>query len=187
MNHKQVAERILNAVGRDNIQGAAHCATRLRLVLKDTGVIDQEALDNDPDLKGTFEAAGQYQIIVGPGDVNTVYEEFIKLTGISEASTADLKEIAGSQKKQNPVMALVKLLSDIFVPLIPALVAGGLLMALNNALTAEHLFATKSLVEMFPMWKGFADIVNTMSAAPFTFMPILIGYSATKGLAEIHI
>ena len=92
MNHKQVAERILNAVGRDNIQGAAHCATRLRLVLKDTGVIDQEALDNDPDLKGTFEAAGQYQIIVGPGDVNTVYEEFIKLTGISEASTADLKE-----------------------------------------------------------------------------------------------
>ena len=62
MNHKQVAERILNAVGRDNIQGAAHCATRLRLVLKDTGVIDQEALDNDPDLKGTFEAAGQYQI-----------------------------------------------------------------------------------------------------------------------------
>lgn len=180
MNHKQVAERILNAVGRDNIQGAAHCATRLRLVLKDTGVIDQEALDNDPDLKGTFEAAGQYQIIVGPGDVNTVYEEFIKLTGISEASTADLKEIAGSQKKQNPVMALVKLLSDIFVPLIPALVAGGLLMALNNALTAEHLFATKSLVEMFPMWKGFADIVNTMSAAPFTFMPILIGYSATK-------
>ncbi|WP_374285738.1 sucrose-specific PTS transporter subunit IIBC [Lactococcus sp.] len=180
MNHKQVAERIISAVGRENVLAAAHCATRLRLVLKNSGAINQEALDNDPDLKGTFEAAGQYQIIVGPGDVNTVYDEFVKLTGISEASTADLKEIAANQKKQNPLMALVKLLSDIFVPLIPALVAGGLLMALNNALTAEHLFAAKSVVEMFPAWKGFADIVNTMSAAPFTFMPILIGYSATK-------
>lgn len=180
MNHKEVAERIITAVGADNIQAAAHCATRLRLVLKDSEAINQDALDNDPDLKGTFEAAGQYQIIVGPGDVNTVYDEFVKLTGISEASTADLKEIAAHQKKQNPLMALVKLLSDIFVPLIPALVAGGLLMALNNALTAEHLFAAKSVVEMFPAWKGFADIVNTMSAAPFTFMPILIGFSATK-------
>lgn len=78
-------------------------------------------MDNDPDLKGTFEAAGQYQIIVGPGDVNTVYDEFVKLTGISEASTAALKEIAANQKKQNHLMALVKLLSDIFVPLIPHL------------------------------------------------------------------
>lgn len=78
-------------------------------------------MDNDPDLKGTFEAAGQYQIIVGPGDVNTVYDEFVKLTGISEASTAALKEIAANQKKQNHLMSLVKLLSDIFVPLIPHL------------------------------------------------------------------
>lgn len=180
MNHKQVAERIISAVGEENIQAAAHCATRLRLVLKDSSLIHQEALDNDPDLKGTFETAGQYQIIVGPGDVNKVYEEFVKLTGVKEASTADLKEIVNSQSKPNPVMALVKLLSDIFVPLIPALVAGGLLMALNNALTAENLFAAKSVVEMFPAWKGFADIVNAMSAAPFAFMPVLIGFSATK-------
>jgi PTS system sucrose-specific IIC component len=180
MNHKEVAERVLKAVGKDNLQAAAHCATRLRLVLKDSSVIDQEALDNDPDLKGTFEAAGQYQIIVGPGDVNTVYDELVKLTGIQEASTADLKEIAATQKKQNPLMALVKLLSDIFVPLIPALVAGGLLMALNNVLTSTGLFGAKSLIQMWPQLTDVAAMVNLMAAAPFTFMPVLIGYSATK-------
>ena len=180
MNHKEVAERVLAAVGRENLQAAAHCATRLRLVVKDSSKIDQAALDNDPDLKGTFEAAGQYQIIVGPGDVNTVYDELVKLTGLSEATTSELKDIAANQKKQNPLMALVKLLSDIFVPLIPALVAGGLLMALNNVFTSEGLFAAKSLVEMYPAWKDVAGIINTMASAPFTFLPILIGYSATK-------
>ncbi|MEY8537925.1 sucrose-specific PTS transporter subunit IIBC [Lactococcus muris] len=180
MNHKEVAERVLEAVGKDNLQAAAHCATRLRLVVKDSGTIDQEALDNDPDLKGTFETAGQYQIIVGPGDVNVVYDELVKMTGVSKVSTTDLKEIAANQKRQSPVMALVKLLSDIFVPLIPALVAGGLLMALNNVFTSAGLFGPKSLIEMYPAWKDVAGIINTMAAAPFTFLPILIGYSATK-------
>ena len=117
-----------------------------------------KALDNDPDLKGTFETAGQYQIIVGPGDVNKVYEEFVKLTGVKEASTADLKEIVNSQSKPNPVMALVKLLSDIFVPLIPALVAGGLLMALNNALTAEDLLQQNQLLKCFQLGKDLQTL-----------------------------
>ena len=77
MKHKEVAQRIAQAIGKDNLLGAAHCATRLRLVIKDTSKIDQVALDDDVDLKGTFEANGQYQIIVGPGDVNDVYAEFV--------------------------------------------------------------------------------------------------------------
>lgn len=135
MNHKEVAKRVAKALQKDNIVAAAHCATRLRLVVKDIKKIDQTALDNDPDLKGTFNANGQYQIIVGPGDVNHVYDEFVKLTGVKQASTDDLKNIAAKSGKKNPLMDLIKVLSDIFVPLIPALVAGGLLMALNNILT----------------------------------------------------
>ncbi|MEQ8011818.1 sucrose-specific PTS transporter subunit IIBC [Enterococcus faecium] len=179
MNHKEVAKRVMLAVGKENILAAAHCATRLRLVVKDVKAINQDALDNDQDLKGTFNANGQYQIIVGPGDVNTVYKELTKLTGVSEATKDDLKKMVEEQKT-NPVMALIKILSDIFVPLLPALVAGGLLMALNNLLTGEGIFAAKSVVEMFPQWEGFAQIVNMMASAPFTFLPILIGYSATK-------
>lgn len=86
MKHKEVAKRIAAALGPDNLVAAAHCATRLRLVLKDTSKIDQVALDEDDDLKGTFEANGQYQIIVGPGDVNTVYKELVAITGVGEVS-----------------------------------------------------------------------------------------------------
>lgn len=180
MNYKEVAKRVADAVDKENIIAAAHCATRLRLVVKDVKKIDQKALDNDPDLKGTFNANGQYQIIVGPGDVNGVYDEFVKLTGVKQASTDDLKQIAASSGKQNPLMALIKVLSDIFVPLIPALVAGGLLMALNNILTGAGMFGPKSLVEMFPQITGLAQMVNLMASAPFAFLPILIGITATR-------
>ncbi|GEK06598.1 sucrose-specific PTS transporter subunit IIBC [Schleiferilactobacillus harbinensis] len=180
MKHDEVAKRVLADIGKDNIQAAAHCATRLRLVLKDDKKINQTALDNDPDVKGTFETNGQYQIIIGPGDVDKVYDHLIQLTGLKEATTDDLKKVAASAGKQNPILNLFKLLSDIFIPIIPALVAGGLLMALNNVLTAPNLFGAQSVVQMVPGIKGFADMVNAMASAPFAFLPILIGYSATK-------
>ena len=140
MDHKKVAETVIEAVGRDNLVAAAHCATRLRLVLKDDSKVNMKMLDSDPDIKGTFKTNGQFQIIIGPGDVNNVYDELIKMTGLSELSTDDLKKVAQKDQKFNPVMAFIKLLSDIFVPIIPALVAGGLLMALNNFLTSPGLF-----------------------------------------------
>ena len=86
MDHRKVAERVIKDVGRDNIIAGAHCATRLRLVLKDDSKVDQKALDNDPDVKGTFKTNGQYQVIIGPGDVNDVYDEFIK-NSITKTST----------------------------------------------------------------------------------------------------
>ncbi|MGO2199970.1 MAG: sucrose-specific PTS transporter subunit IIBC [Pseudolactococcus laudensis] len=178
MDHKEVAKRVAAALGEDNLIAAAHCATRLRLVVKDTAKIDQAALDDDADLKGTFEANGQYQIIVGPGDVNTVYKELVAITGVGEVSKDELKDVADTET--NPIMKLIKILSDIFVPLIPALVAGGLLMALNNVLTGQGLFGPQSIVEMVPGIKGFAEIVNLMASVPFAFLPILIGFSATK-------
>ena len=156
MDHKKVAQQVIDAVGRDNMVGAAHCATRLRLVLKDDSKIDQAALDANPDVKGTFKTNGQYQIIIGPGDVNNVYDEMVKITGLKEMSTDDLKQVAAKNQKTNPVMAFIKLLSDIFVPLIPALVAGGLLMALDNVLASPGLFGPKSVIQMYPSLKGMS-------------------------------
>ncbi|MEG6581140.1 sucrose-specific PTS transporter subunit IIBC [Lactiplantibacillus plantarum] len=180
MNHQEVADRVLNAIGKNNIQAAAHCATRLRLVIKDESKIDQQALDDDADVKGTFETNGQYQIIIGPGDVDKVYDALIAKTGLKEATPDDIKAVAAAGQKKNPLMDFLKVLSDIFIPIVPALVAGGLLMALNNVLTAEHLFMAKSVVEVSPGLKGIAEMINAMASAPFTFLPILLGFSATK-------
>ena len=180
MDYGKVASDVVKAVGKDNLVAAAHCATRLRLVLKDDTKVDQKALDENPDVKGTFKIDGQYQVIIGAGDVNFVYDELIKETGLSEVSTDDLKQIASSGKKFNPIMALIKLLSDIFVPIIPALVAGGLLMALRNFLTSAGLFGPKSIEEMYPAIKGISAMIQLMSAAPFMFLPILVGISAAK-------
>ncbi|KRN58322.1 sucrose-specific PTS transporter subunit IIBC [Limosilactobacillus secaliphilus] len=180
MDHKRVATTVIKAVGKNNIVAAAHCATRLRLVLKDEKAVNQKLLDQDDDIKGTFKTNGQYQIIIGPGDVNNVYDEMIAQTGLKQVSTQDLKQIAAKNQKTNPVMAFIKLLSDIFVPLIPALVAGGLLMALDNVLTAQNLFGPKSVIQMMPALKGIEGMVNVMSAAPYVFLPILVGISAAK-------
>ncbi len=180
MDHKAVAERVLNAIGGEsNIVAAAHCATRLRMVLNDTEAVDSQALDNDPDLKGTFETGGMFQIIVGPGDVNEVFSELDKLTSKNiSVTTEELKSVAA--EKSNWFTRGVKVLADIFVPLIPILVGGGLLMALNNVLKAEGLFGSRSLVAMYPQISGVSEMINLLASAPFAFLPVLVGFTATK-------
>lgn len=178
MDHKSVAQRVLKDVGgAGNIVAAAHCATRLRLVLKNQDKVDQAAIDNDEDLKGSFLNAGQFQIIVGPGDVNEVHKHLIA-AGAPEVSKDDLKSIAA--KQGNIVSRFIKTIADIFVPLIPVLVGGGMLMALNSLLTSKGIFGPQAVIELFPEWADFADIVNLLSAAPFAFLPVLVGFSATK-------
>lgn len=178
MDHKSVAQRVLKDVGgTGNIVAAAHCATRLRLVLKNQDKVDQTAIDHDEDLKGSFLNAGQFQIIVGPGDVNEVHKHLIA-AGAPEASKDDLKSIAA--KQGNIVSRFIKTIADIFVPLIPVLVGGGMLMALNSLLTSKGIFGPQAVIELFPEWADFADIVNLLSAAPFAFLPVLVGFSATK-------
>ena len=182
MDHAAVARRMLEALGGEsNIKAAAHCATRMRLVLNDKEKINQQALDDDPDLKGTFEAGGMFQIIVGPGDVDIVYDEFTKITGDRQVSTEELKSVA-AEAQGNALTRAIKVLADIFVPLIPILVGGGLLMALNNVLTSKNLFGegTRPLVEQFPAIDGMAQMINLLASAPFAFLPILVGFTATK-------
>ncbi|WP_046175879.1 sucrose-specific PTS transporter subunit IIBC [Domibacillus indicus] len=180
MNYNEIARDTLEAIGgKENIAAAAHCATRLRLALHDESLVNQEKLDSMESVKGTFSTGGQFQIIFGSGTVNKVYQEFSKMTGTEGMSTADVKS-AGA-KKMNPLQQLVKMLSDIFVPIIPAIVAGGLLMGLNNLLTAQGLFIDgKSLIEAYPNMADLAALINTFANAAFVFLPILIGFSATQ-------
>ncbi|MBT2725673.1 PTS sucrose transporter subunit IIBC [Bacillus sp. ISL-75] len=180
MNYKKIAEEILDAIGgKENVSAAAHCATRLRMVLNEDENIDKAKLEEMDVVKGTFSTGGQFQIILGSGTVNEVYKELAKLTGFSEMSTKEVSK-AGS-KKLNPIQQFVKMLSDIFVPIIPAIVAGGLLMGINNLLTAKDFFiAGKSLIEAYPNIADLAGLINTFANAAFVFLPILIGFSATQ-------
>lgn len=179
MDYNKVAKEVISHVGGPkNIKKAFHCATRLRLMLKDPSLADEKALESVDRVKGTFLVQEQFQIIFGSGTVNLVTDEVLKELGMESQDQAD-EEIV--EKKGNPISRAVKTLSDIFVPIVPAIVAGGLLMGINNVLTAQGLFfAHKSLIEAYPMWKDFATIINLFSNAAFTFLPILVGFSATK-------
>ncbi|ATH59362.1 PTS sucrose transporter subunit IIBC [Staphylococcus nepalensis] len=180
MNYKKSAESILNAIGgENNIDAMAHCATRLRLVLKDESLIDEESLSSMEVVKGTFATGGQYQIIIGSGTVNKVFAELEKITGKEASATSEVK--SEGNKSMNPFQKFVKMLSDIFVPIIPAIVAGGLLMGINNILTAPGIFYNHhSLIEVHSQFKGLAEMIDIFANAPFTLLPILIGFSAAK-------
>ncbi|WMN89603.1 sucrose-specific PTS transporter subunit IIBC [Vibrio parahaemolyticus] len=180
MNYPVIAKQLLEHLGgKDNLQALAHCATRLRLALKDEEKVNEEAIGELDGVKGQFKVAGQYQIIFGSGIVNQVYAEMAKQTGLAEMSTNDVAS-AGAQK-QNIVQRAVKGLSDIFVPIIPAIVAGGLLMGLFNLLTAQGLFIEgQSIIEAYPGLADLASMINTFANAPFVYLPVLLAFSASK-------
>lgn len=179
MDYSKIAKSIIqNVGGQENILSAVHCATRLRLRLKDYNKVNEDKVTDIDQVKGVFLANDQYQIILGSGTVNLITDEVLKQAHLS---THVQVEEPNESKEGNPIMRFVKVLSDIFVPIIPAIVAGGLLMGLNNVLTAEGLFVTgKSLIEIMPEFAGVASFINLCANAPFTFLPVLIGISATK-------
>ena len=179
MDHAKVAGEVVEAVGgASNISAAAHCATRLRLVIADESKINQQALDDNEDLKGTFAAGGMFQIIVGPGDVDQVYDHMVADHGVREVSKDEAKEEA--EAGGNIFSRFIKMIADIFVPVLPALIAGGLLMALHSVLTAEGLFGEQSVIQMFPALTDYDALINLVSSAAFAFLPVLVGFSAAK-------
>lgn len=177
MDYAKIASQVIaNVGGKENIKSVAHCATRLRFQLKNNDLRNEDAISDLEGVKGVFLTQAQFQIIFGSGLVNLICDEVQKQIGdVSSADREDEKE----EKQGSVLQRFVKMLSDIFVPIIPAIVAGGLLMGLNNILTAG-MFDGKSLIELYPQWKGLTDAVNTFANAPFTFLPVLIGFSATK-------
>ncbi len=178
--YAKTAREILNCIGGgENVISSAHCATRLRLVLKDESKINMDALEQIELVKGNFNNGGQFQIILGTGIVDKVYAEFVKIGNVAEMTKEEVKQEAA--KKMNPIQKLLKTLADVFVPILPALVASGLLMGINNILTAQGMFfADMSLVDAYPQIKDLADMINLASNAGFTFLPVLIGFSAAK-------
>jgi PTS system sucrose-specific IIC component len=183
MDYKGIAEQILKDVGGpENIASYAHCATRLRLVLVDETKADKKAVERIEAVAGSFTAGGQYQIILGPGTVNKVHDELAALTHIKEASMEEVKKAAAAH--MNPVQRFVKTLSDIFVPLIPALVASGLMMGLYNLLAQPGLWPwlgdEENLIGQWPAVADLAEIIIMFANAAFVFLPVLIGFSAAK-------
>lgn len=175
MDYAKCAREIFSCLGgRENLVSAAHCATRLRLVTVDNSRIDTAALENVDGVKGVFSASGQLQIILGTGTVNKVYEEFIAVSGLTAATKEEVKAAAAAQ--QNLLKRAVKTLGDIFVPIIPAIVASGFLMGIMEALN-------------FMVNNGFLNIdtsgsiyvfANLFANTAYVFLPILIAYSAAK-------
>ncbi|TWM35611.1 PTS system trehalose-specific EIIBC component [Bacillus paralicheniformis] len=176
----QSARRIVDAVGgADNIAAVTHCVTRLRFALLDESKVNQEVLEQIDVVKGSFSTNGQFQVVIGQGTVNNVYAELVKATGIGESSKDDVKK--ASEKNMNPLQRAVKTLADIFIPILPAIVTAGLLMGINNILTAQDIFFSgKSIVEVYPQWADLANMINLIAGTAFAFLPALIGWSAVK-------
>lgn len=169
----KISKEIVNNVGgMDNIQGSAHCATRLRIVLKDNEKVNIEQLENIDKVKGAFVAGNQLQLILGAGVVNDVYEVFAKYTHTENMSLGELK--AESAKKQNPVQAVVKALSDVFIGIMPALLAAALLMGLTGVLGGLEI------VKKYDTLYAINKLVSLASNGIFSILPMAVCYSATK-------
>ena len=170
LDYRKCAEEIVSNIGgRDNVAQAAHCATRLRLVIKDNDKINKSALENVDGVKGMFENNGQLQLIIGTGTVNKVYEEFLAVTGMTAATKDDVKAAAAAQ--QPAWKRALKSVGDVFVPILPAIVASGLMMGVVEALgKAIPSFADTD-------WYAFLDMVANTA---FAFLPVIVAVSAAR-------
>lgn len=181
--YHQEARKIVEAVGGvDNIRAATHCVTRLRFALADEGKVQQNELDQLDLVKGTFSTNGQFQVVIGQGTVDKVYAAMVEETGIKETTKEETKAIA-SESNQNPLQRGIKVLADIFIPILPAIVTAGLLLGINNILANPGIFGGQdapALTERYPQWAGIADMINIIASTAFTFLPGLIGWSAVK-------
>ncbi len=158
--------------GKENIQGVAHCATRLRIVLKDNELADLKAIEDVDLAKGVFVAGDQVQIIFGAGLVNDVYEVFAEHNNMKNMSLSDLKTVAN--KKMNPLQRIIKALSDVFVDIMPGILAAALLTGLSGVLgNLDFVKANDTLY-------GINRLINISSGAIFGFLPLAVAYSACK-------
>ncbi|MCI8756477.1 MAG: PTS transporter subunit EIIC [Oscillospiraceae bacterium] len=175
MDYKKTAQEIYEKVGqKENLISAAHCATRLRLVLADNAKCDAKAVEEIDGVKGVFSASGQLQIILGTGTVNKVYDEFIAISGLTAATKEDVKAAAAA--KQNIFKRAIKTLGDIFVPIIPAIVASGFLMGIMEAL---NFMVNNNFLNINTSGSIYV-FANLFANTAYVFLPILIAYSAAK-------
>lgn len=189
------AGRLLDLVGgKGNISAVTHCMTRMRFVLVDPGKADVEAIEELPSAKGTFTQAGQFQVIIG-NDVADFYQEFTAISGIEGVSKEAAKEAAGAN--QNPLQRAMGILGEIFAPIIPALICGGLILGFRNIIGEVNFFTdvgafdlqhgTKSIADMWTFWNGMYNFLWVIGEAVFHMLPVGICWSVTRKMGTTQI
>lgn len=180
-------KQLLNLVGgKENIQAVSHCMTRMRFVLVNPEKANKSEIENIPSVKGTFTQAGQYQIIIG-NDVSVFYNEFTKYAGIEGVSKDAVK--AAAKTNQKPLQKIMGALGEIFAPLIPALICGGLILGFRNIIGEINFFnnGTQSLADISQFWSGAYNFLWLIGEAVFHLLPVGIVWSITKKMGTTQI
>ena len=178
--YAQDAEELLRLVGgRENIAAVSHCVTRMRFVLTDTSKADVEAIEAMKVVKGCFTQAGQFQVIIGNA-VADFYNDFVKVAGVEGVSKDEVKQAA--KKNQNVLQRVVAALAEIFAPLIPAIITGGLILGFRNCIDSMYFFenGTKTLCDVSQFWAGVDSFLWLIGEAIFHMLPVGICWSVTK-------
>ena len=186
-NFKEPAKELLEHVGgKENIAAVTHCVTRMRFVLNDPSKADVTKIEGLKPVKGTFTQAGQFQVIIG-NDVSTFYNDFVKIAGVSEASKDEAKVAA--KQNMNWLQRMIAHLADIFTPLIPALVVGGLILGFRNVIGDIKLLedGTKTIVEVSQFWSGVHAFLWLIGEAVFHFLPVGITWSIARKMGATPI
>ena len=189
------AGKLLDLVGgKENISAVTHCMTRMRFVLVDPGKANVAAIEELPSAKGTFTQAGQFQVIIG-NDVADFYQEFTAISGIEGVSKEVAKAAAGAH--QNPLQRAMGVLGEIFAPLIPALICGGLILGFRNIIGEVNFFTdagafdlqhgTKSIADMWTFWSGMYSFLWVIGEAVFHMLPVGICWSVTRKMGTTPI
>lgn len=172
--------------GKENVSAVSHCVTRMRFVLKDPKNADIEKIEDIPSVKGTFTQSGQFQVIIG-NEVSDFYNDFVKVSGIEGVSKDEVK--FASKSNQNRLQRLMGNLGEIFAPIIPALICGGLILGFRNVIYQIQMFenGTKTLVEISQFWSGVDSFLWLIGEAVFQFLPVAIVWSITKKMGTSQI
>ncbi|MFZ1251770.1 MAG: sucrose-specific PTS transporter subunit IIBC [Streptococcus suis] len=175
MNNTEIAKKVIDALGgRENVRSVAHCATRLRVMVVDEGKIDKDTVEDIEKVQGAFFNSGQYQIIFGTGTVNKIYDEVVAL-GLPTATTGEQK--AEAAKQGNAFQRAIRTFGDVFVPIIPAIVATGLFMGLRGLLTQEAIMTALGVTE----WNAdFITYTQILTDTAFIILPALVVWSTFR-------
>ncbi|MDY4761238.1 MAG: sucrose-specific PTS transporter subunit IIBC [Streptococcus thoraltensis] len=178
MDNKQIAEEVIVALGgRDNVKSVAHCATRLRVMVNDESKIDKAKTEGIEKVQGAFFNSGQYQIIFGTGTVNKIYDEVVAL-GLPTSSTGEQKEEAA--KQGNAFQRAIRTFGDVFVPLLPAIVATGLFMGIRGAINNDTILGMFGTTQEAFSSTNFYTYTVVLTDTAFAFFPALISWSAFR-------
>ena len=184
---EQEAKDLLAAIGgKENVTAVTHCATRMRFVLGDDKKADVKTIEAIPAVKGTFTNAGQFQVIIG-NDVPIFYNDFTAVSGIEGVSKEAAKSAAKSN--QNPVQRVMTTLAEIFTPIIPALIVGGLILGFRNVLEGVHwsMLDGKTITEVSQFWSGVNHFLWLPGEAIFQFLPVGITWSVSRKMGTSQI